>query len=81
MIHKHFNISLQNVLGFHTNLAVALTLKAISLTLLGTVMPSYVVEPNLQERMYPLSDHLKWFLLETGYFHSQATKPDTLGEF
>ena len=31
--------------------------------------------------IYPLKDTFKFFLEESGYYHIQATKPDTVGEY
>lgn len=49
-------------------------------TVLGAFFPSLVVEPHLADRMYPLSKTMSFLLEEFGYFHLQATKPDTIGE-
>ncbi|KAG6446905.1 hypothetical protein O3G_MSEX004676 [Manduca sexta] len=69
----------KEVLGFHTNLGLAITPKALSLTFISAIYPSAIVESMLADRMYPLKDYLAWLLSETGYLHLQATKPDTLG--
>lgn len=50
------------------------------LFLIGAIFPSLVVPPHQAHRMYPLSQYLQNMTLETGYFHIQATKPDTLGK-
>lgn len=42
-------------------------------------MPSLVVEEQLANRVYPLSFYFASILEESGYFHIQATKPDTIG--
>ncbi|XP_037303636.1 juvenile hormone epoxide hydrolase isoform X2 [Manduca sexta] len=69
----------KEVLGYHTNLAVALTPKAFALTLMGAAFPPAVVDPLLADRMYPLLHHILWLITETGYMHLQSTKPDSLG--
>lgn len=68
-------------MGYHTNFALAITPKAIAMTIFGAVLPSAVVEPQLADRIYPLSQNFFWLLREFGYFHMQSTKPDTLGMF
>lgn len=70
----------ENVLGFHTNIPmVAYTPLVTIYALVGSLWPSLVVEPELQDRMYPLGKHFSYTLEESGYFHLQATKPDTVG--
>lgn len=48
--------------------------------IVGNYFPSLVVRPEVAERMYPLSKFLNKIILESGYFHLQATKPDTIGK-
>lgn len=47
--------------------------------LAGTVTPRLIVSKELEDRIYPLKDHLLYGLQETGFFHEQLTKPDTIG--
>lgn len=68
-----------NVLGLHTNMGFSSRKLSLVKTLLGTLCPSLVVDAKYVNRMYPLSEKLKALLLESGYFHLQATKPDTIG--
>ncbi|CAG9792546.1 unnamed protein product [Diatraea saccharalis] len=68
-----------DILGHHTNMAFVQHPMATMKTLVGSVVPSLVVEPHLAERMYPLSWFISYVLEEFGYFHLQATKPDTIG--
>lgn len=46
---------------------------------LGSMFPSHFMTPDEEARMYPLKKILVFFLEESGYFHIQATKPDTVG--
>lgn len=48
---------------------------------LGSIYPLLVVDPPYQDRLYPLSKTYSQLLEESGYFHIQATKPDTVGKF
>lgn len=50
-------------------------------TLVGSFIPSLVVEKEHASKIYPLSQHWGRLLEETGYLHIQATKPDTIGDF
>ncbi|XP_058818176.1 juvenile hormone epoxide hydrolase 1-like [Topomyia yanbarensis] len=67
------------VLGVHltmcTNSAPIATVKNI----VGSLVPSFVVDEKYTSFYYPLTDKLKKLLTETGYMHIQATKPDTIG--
>lgn len=67
------------VLGHHTNMPTARGGCTIVKTLIGAVFPSLVVDPEQADRMYPLSKAFSYILEESGYFHIQATKPDTVG--
>ncbi|XP_041972509.1 juvenile hormone epoxide hydrolase-like [Aricia agestis] len=68
------------VLGFHTNMPVMFFGVLANLyTTLGSLWPSLIVEPELQSRLYPQHVHLMHQIEESGYFHIQATKPDTVG--
>ncbi|XP_061384852.1 juvenile hormone epoxide hydrolase-like isoform X1 [Danaus plexippus] len=69
----------ENILGYHSNFLFVLNGYSMVRTLIGAVLPSLVVEPHLASRMYPLSSHLSFLMEESGYFHLQATKPDTIG--
>lgn len=46
---------------------------------IGSIYPLLVVDPPYQDRLYPLSKTYSQLLEESGYFHIQATKPDTVG--
>ncbi|XP_026497805.2 juvenile hormone epoxide hydrolase-like [Vanessa tameamea] len=68
------------VLGFHTNMPMLwFHPLAHFYTLLGNFWPKLIVEPELESRMYPWSEHVARLIEESGYLHLQATKPDTIG--
>lgn len=68
-----------NVLGLHTNMGFSSSKKSLIKVLLGALWPSLVVDAQHEHLMYPLSSKLKSYIEESGYFHLQATKPDTIG--
>lgn len=68
----------KEILGLHSNMCAAQSPRTILRTLLGTIWPSLVVSSEYQSRMYPLSKVFSHILLESGYMHIQATKPDTV---
>ncbi|XP_075986143.1 juvenile hormone epoxide hydrolase-like [Anticarsia gemmatalis] len=67
------------VLGLHTNYAFTYNPLAFAAWVAGDIDNSLVVNSRLADRMFPLWDHLKYFITESGYLHMAATKPDTLG--
>ena len=44
------------------------------------LFPSLTIRPEDAERGNPLGNVLYFYTVEGGYFHIQATKPDTVGE-
>lgn len=71
----------QHLIGMHSNLCSYMSLKTVILTVLGSYYPSLVVEPEYAHLMYPQSEKLKYMIEESGYFHLQASKPDTIGTY
>ncbi|KAF2879072.1 hypothetical protein ILUMI_27107 [Ignelater luminosus] len=68
-----------NILGLHSNMCFAKgTIPTIKI-LLGSICPSLVVDEEYKHKMYPLLEKLQFNIEENGYFHLQATKPDTVG--
>lgn len=49
-------------------------------TTIAAYFPSYFIEdPKYISWMYPFKREFMFLIQETGYFHLQATKPDTIG--
>lgn len=48
--------------------------------LVGAVYPPLIVEEKYASRMYPISGLVRDMINESGYYHIQATKPDTVGK-
>ncbi|KRZ76697.1 Epoxide hydrolase 1, partial [Trichinella papuae] len=72
----------ERVIGLHLNTAFvpAIAHPMILLKqLLGIYFPEFVIDPADQYRVYPLMEKLFYFIEESGYFHLQSTKPDTVG--
>ncbi|KAJ0171963.1 hypothetical protein K1T71_012726 [Dendrolimus kikuchii] len=68
-----------DILGHHTNMAFVTTNCGFIKTLVGAFIPSLIIDSHLADRMYPLTSFFAYVLEEFGYFHLQATKPDTVG--
>lgn len=71
----------ENVIGYHSNACWVFTPAAQFKTWLGSYYPSLFVPEKYTELFYPQGQKFKYLLEESGYFHIQATKPDTIGEF
>ncbi|GJQ78774.1 Jheh2 [Trypoxylus dichotomus] len=69
----------ENVLGLHCTLAMSVSKVSWMKFLVGSVFPRLVVSKEFEHQMYPISEKIYNFLMETGYYHIQVTKPDTVG--
>lgn len=69
------------VIGVHLNMCSGSTeLHGLFWSLIGTYVPSLLgVSEEHYSRYYPVSKVLSTLIEEGGYFHIQATKPDTIG--
>lgn len=68
-----------NVLGYHANMMGIRTPMSIIKTVVASFYPTFFMEERYVRWMYPFSETFKFLLEESGYFHLQATKPDTIG--
>lgn len=55
------------------------SLKANFYLLLSSVYPPIFMDKEISDALFPLSDFSTNLILEMGYMHLQATKPDTIG--
>lgn len=69
----------EKVTGVHLNMCSISSPSTFFWTFVGSYIPSLVVEKEHESKMYPLSHHYSRLVEESGYFHIQATKPDTIG--
>ncbi|KRZ51592.1 Epoxide hydrolase 1 [Trichinella nativa] len=72
----------ERVIGLHLNTAFVAGIAhpmIILKQLLGIYFPEFVIDPADQYRVYPLMEKFFYFIEESGYFHLQSTKPDTVG--
>ncbi len=49
--------------------------------MLSQFMPSLFLKPEEYSKVIPIGEKFTFLLAESGYFHIQATKPDTVGKF
>ncbi|XP_026738426.1 juvenile hormone epoxide hydrolase-like [Trichoplusia ni] len=70
----------EEVLGYHANIGLVLSTKAMVWQAIGSLWPSLIMDDlSLVDRIYPLSKTLSFQVRESGYLHIQASKPDTVG--
>nr|QEQ91642.1 juvenile hormone epoxide hydrolase 2-like protein [Laodelphax striatellus] len=67
------------VLGLHSNLCFVNSPLEKLKKMVASVYPSLFIEEKFISRVYPAKEHFFEMMLESGYFHLQATKPDTIG--
>lgn len=72
------------VIGLHLNMLPVMPTYQPSLLLrylVGAFIPSIAVDKEDYNKVYPIKKFLQRLLMGTGYFHLQATKPDSIGYF
>lgn len=69
----------EKVLGVHSNMCSVNSFLSNLKLAVGSFWPSLVVDEAHKHLVYPRWDKIQYLLLESGYFHLQATKPDTVG--
>lgn len=69
----------ENVLGYHSNMCTTLAPMSTVKTIIASFYPKAFVPVEYVHFFYPYLPQLAEIVQETGYFHIQATKPDTIG--
>lgn len=70
----------ENVIGFHSNFHKISTPMTYVRTIIASYLPWYFIEDRkLIKWMFPQTPQLGHLIQESGYFHLQGTKPDTIG--
>uniref|UniRef100_A0A8D8H5G4 Epoxide hydrolase n=2 Tax=Culex pipiens TaxID=7175 RepID=A0A8D8H5G4_CULPI len=67
------------VLGVHSTMCMNNAPIGQLKNVIGSLAPTFVVDPEHVDYYFPFLDRMKLLLEETGYMHIQATKPDTIG--
>lgn len=70
----------QNVMAYHSNFCVVRTPLSTIKLLIASIWPTAFIDEKFVPMVFPLGEKLQTMIEETGYFHLQATKPDTIGE-
>lgn len=70
----------QNVMAYHSNFCVVRTPLSTIKLLIASLWPTAFIDEKFVPMVFPLGEKFATFIEESGYFHIQATKPDTIGE-
>lgn len=70
----------ENVLGYHSNLCFANSPLDHIKSIIAGFYPTAFVDAKFVDFHFPKSTRLMYTIVESGYFHLQATKPDTIGK-
>lgn len=68
----------ENVIGYHSNMCFSNSALSNIKGFVASFYPSAFIDPKYTEFVFP-PEKFQNMILETGYFHLQATKPDTIG--
>lgn len=68
-----------NVIGYHSNMCASLAGAGVLKGLIASIYPPLFIPPQYVDLVFPLGEKFNNLLEETGYFHLQTTKPDTIG--
>uniref|UniRef100_A0A182NAI9 Epoxide hydrolase N-terminal domain-containing protein n=1 Tax=Anopheles dirus TaxID=7168 RepID=A0A182NAI9_9DIPT len=70
----------KDILGVHLNMCMASRSPLMmAKTLISDLVPSYFIEEKFIDFYHPSWTRISELILEGGYMHLQATKPDTIG--
>jgi juvenile hormone epoxide hydrolase len=69
----------EQIEGVHSSMCSVNSFLANVKLLVGSIYPPLIVSKEYENKVYPLSTFFSNLMLEMGYMHLQATKPDTVG--
>lgn len=69
----------EHVIATHNNFCMDLSIRAMLKRIFYGFWPSLVVSKKYKDRVYPTKKFLSRIIGGTGYYHIQATKPETIG--
>jgi len=69
----------ENTIGYHSNMCGAMSPWSSMKLYIAGFYPSYFIPKEHIHFVYPAGEKFRDILEESGYFHIQATKPDTIG--
>lgn len=68
-----------NVIAYHSNFCTNNTPLSIMKWIVAGLWPSMFIDKQHESFVFPVGEKLAQFIEFSGYFHIQATKPDTIG--
>lgn len=68
-----------NVIGVHLNMCGTMGFQSLLKSVIASFAPSLFIEEEFVDYYYPALPKQTYLLVESGYMHLQATKPDTIG--
>lgn len=68
----------QHVIGYHSNFCLPRTLLSVAKLVVASWWPTWFVDEQHVDQVFPLAEKLKLILSETGSFNIQSTKPETI---
>jgi len=69
----------ENVIGYHSNACWNFSPLTVLKGYIASFYPALFIPKHFEDFVFPLSEKLTFLVEESGYFHLQATKPDTIG--
>nr|AXB38859.1 juvenile hormone epoxide hydrolase [Sitodiplosis mosellana] len=69
----------ENVIGYHSNMCAAMSPASTFKAFIASFYPSLFVPAEHADFFFPMGEKFAYLIEESGYFHLQATKPDTIG--
>ncbi|XP_004521994.1 juvenile hormone epoxide hydrolase 1 [Ceratitis capitata] len=69
----------ENVLGYHSSFCTVFTGRSLMKGVLNALKPSFLNRHGFDAQFFPRWKVIEHLLEATGYYHLQATKPDTIG--
>lgn len=70
----------KNVIGYHSNMCASMTPLSQFKAQIMSIYPTLFLDEQYVDWIFPLGEKFLTILEESGYFHLQATKPDTIGK-
>lgn len=70
----------ENVIGYHSNMCATFSPSSAIKGFIASFYPSAFIPEEYIDLFFPLGEKFNNLIEESGYFHIQATKPDTIGK-
>lgn len=70
----------ENVIGYHSNMCATLSFGGTLKAFVASFYPSLFIPEGFADFHFPMGEKFSYLLEESGYFHLQTTKPDTIGK-